>query len=84
MDEVFKRILDKLTGANFWIVLGFLAAGYLCWRWIGTTATDKKKVLRRQISIGVVIAVLALTGMVACSLPAHRAARIAPTEPVGW
>jgi hypothetical protein len=33
MDEVFKRILDKLAGADFWIALGFLAAGYICWRW---------------------------------------------------
>jgi hypothetical protein len=41
MDEIFKRILDKLAGADLWIALGFLAAGYVCWRWLGTTARDK-------------------------------------------
>ncbi len=59
MDEIFKRILDKLAGADFWIALVFLAAGYVCWRWIGTTTTDKKKVQRRQIGIALLIAVLA-------------------------
>jgi hypothetical protein len=60
MNEVFKRILDKLGGGgDFWIVLGSLAAGCICWWWIGTTATDKKKVPRRQISVALLIAVLA-------------------------
>jgi tetratricopeptide (TPR) repeat protein len=59
MGEVIKRILDQLGGANLGIALVFLAGGYLCWLWIGTTATDKKKVLRRQISVVLLIAVLA-------------------------
>ena len=59
MGEVIKRILDQLGGANLGIALVFLAAGYLCWLWIGTTAADKKKVLRRQISVVLLIAVLA-------------------------
>ena len=37
----------------------FLAAGYLFWLWVGTTAVEKKKVLRRQISVVLLIAVLA-------------------------
>jgi tetratricopeptide (TPR) repeat protein len=59
MGEVIRRILDQLGGANLGIALVFLAAGYLCWLWIGTTAADKKKVLRRQISVVLIIAVLA-------------------------
>src|SRR4030095_16705095 len=59
MSEVIKRILDQLGGANLGIALVFLAAGYLCWLWIGTTAAEKKKVLRRQISVVLIIAVLA-------------------------
>jgi len=39
--------------------LVFLAAGYLFWLWVGTTAVEKKKVLRRQISVVLLIAVLA-------------------------
>jgi tetratricopeptide (TPR) repeat protein len=59
MDEIFKRILDTLKGADFWIALGFLAAGYVCWRWIATTTRGKKKVLRRQIGMALLVAVLA-------------------------
>jgi hypothetical protein len=59
MGEVIRRILDQLGGANLGIALVFLAAGYLCWLWIGTTATEQKKVLRRQISVVLLIAVLA-------------------------
>src|SRR6187549_3283573 len=59
MEEIIKRILDKLRGADFWIVaLGFLAA-YVFWRWIATTTRDKKKVLRRQIGMALLVAVLA-------------------------
>src|SRR6266480_346688 len=59
MDEIFKRILDKLADADFWIALGFLAAGYVWWRWIGTTATNEKKVLRRQIGTALLLALVA-------------------------
>jgi len=59
MDEIFKRILDTLKGADFWIALAFLAAGYVCWRWIATTTRGKKKVLRRQIGMALLVAVLA-------------------------
>src|SRR5438046_10240649 len=59
MDEIFKRILDMLKGADFLIAVGFLTAGYVCWLWIGTTARDKKKVLRRQLGMALLLAVLA-------------------------
>src|SRR5438093_7225248 len=59
MDEIFKRILDTLKGADLWIALAFFAAGYVCWRWLGTTAIEKKKVLRRQICMALLVAVLA-------------------------
>jgi tetratricopeptide (TPR) repeat protein len=59
MDEVVKHILDTLKGADLWIVLAFLAAGYVCWRWLGTTAIEKKKVLRRQLGMALLVAALA-------------------------
>lgn len=32
MDEIFKRILDTLNGADFWIALAFLRGrGLLLW-----------------------------------------------------
>jgi tetratricopeptide (TPR) repeat protein len=49
MDEIFKRILDKLKGVDFWIAVGFLAAGFICWRLIGTTKVEEKEVLHRQV-----------------------------------
>ena len=58
MDEIFKRILDNLAGADLWIALGFLAAGFVCWIWLGTTARGKK-VLRRQIGMALFVAILA-------------------------
>jgi len=63
MDEIFKRILDKLKGGNFWIALGFLAAGYVCWRLIGTTETQEKTVLLHQISAALILALLAAGAM---------------------
>ena len=59
MDEIFKRILDTLKGADFWIALVFLAVGIICWLWIGTTKRVDKKVLRHQIGVALVLAVLA-------------------------
>ena len=58
MEEIFKRVLDTLKGADFWIALGFLAAGFICWRLIGA-AKREKKVLRRQIGAALLFAVFA-------------------------
>lgn len=52
---------------------GLAVARYMQSLLTGVTAHD-------PISIVVVIAVLGFTGMVACSIPAHRAARIAPMD----
>ena len=49
MDDIFKLILDALQGAGFWIALLFLAAGYVCWRWIGT-GQEEQPVLRRRMA----------------------------------
>jgi hypothetical protein len=58
MEKIFERILDTLKGADFWIALGFLAVGYICWRVIGAK-TSEQKVLWRQIGVALVIALLA-------------------------
>jgi hypothetical protein len=50
-EEIFKR----LTGADFWIVLGCTAVGLLCWRWIGAGTADKP-VLRLQIGAAMALA----------------------------
>ena len=58
-EEIVKRVLDAAKeGADFWILLVFLAAGYICWLWIGT-GTAEQPVLRRRLSVGAVLAVLA-------------------------
>jgi hypothetical protein len=49
MDDIFKLILDALQGAGFWIALLFLAAGYVCWHWIGT-GQEEQPVLRRRMA----------------------------------
>src|SRR4030095_15558204 len=54
-DEIFKRILDKLKGADFWIALGFLAVGIVCWRWIGTAEGREAQVFHRQITVAFVL-----------------------------
>src|ERR1700683_4035598 len=63
MDEIFRRILDTLKGVDSWIALLFLAVGIICWLWIGTTKKTEKKVLRRQIASGLILAVLAAGAM---------------------
>jgi tetratricopeptide (TPR) repeat protein len=57
-DEIWKRILDNLTGADFWIVLACIAAGLLCWLWIGTAAAEQL-VLRRRIGAAMALAAFA-------------------------
>ena len=47
MEDIIKRILDALPGADLWIALPFLAAGFIWWRWTGTTKKGEKKALRR-------------------------------------
>jgi len=54
-EEIFKRILDKLKGADFWIALGFLAVGIVCWRWIGTAEGREAQVFHRQITVAFVL-----------------------------
>jgi tetratricopeptide (TPR) repeat protein len=50
LEEILKRLLDKLPGADFWIALGFLLAGFICWLLIGTKKQEKK-VRRKQVGI---------------------------------
>src|SRR6266446_5342471 len=59
MDKLFEHVLDTLKGVDLYIALGFLAAGFICWRLIGTTRTKEKKVLRRQIGTALFLAVVA-------------------------
>lgn len=58
MEEIVKRILDKLTGIDFWIFVAFLAAAYCCWKWIGTK-TRERNVLGRQIAFALVLVLAA-------------------------
>jgi hypothetical protein len=58
MLEFFKRVLDKLEGADLWIALTFLAAGTICWLWIGTKKPEQR-VLGRQIAAAFVVALVA-------------------------
>src|ERR1700722_4889261 len=58
MDDIFKRILDALQGADFWIAVLFLVAGYVCWLSIGTRK-EEQPVLRRRIGAAIVLALLA-------------------------
>jgi hypothetical protein len=57
-EEIIKRVLDALQGADLWIALLFLAAGYVCWRWIGA-GQEEQPVLRRRLGAGAILAVLA-------------------------
>jgi tetratricopeptide (TPR) repeat protein len=59
MEAIFRHILGELKGANLWIALGFLAAGIVCWRLIGTTKRREQKVLRRQVGAALILALLA-------------------------
>ena len=43
MEEIFKRVLDKLKGPDFWIALFFLVVGVASWEAIGTTKAEDKK-----------------------------------------
>jgi tetratricopeptide (TPR) repeat protein len=61
IEEIFKRVLDKLKGADFWIALCFLVVGIACWRWIGTTESKKKQLFSRQITVALVLVVSAGT-----------------------
>lgn len=58
VNEILKRILDVLKGADLWIALSFLVVGFICWRLIGA-AKREKKVLRRQIGAALILAFLA-------------------------
>jgi tetratricopeptide (TPR) repeat protein len=61
LEEILKRILDKLKGADFWIALCFLVVGIACWRWIGTTESKKKQLFQRQITVAFVVVLTAGT-----------------------
>jgi hypothetical protein len=58
-EEIFKRILDKLAGADFWIALVFLAAGVVGWLLIGTTKKQEKRLLRRRLGFAAILLLLA-------------------------
>jgi tetratricopeptide (TPR) repeat protein len=59
MEEILKRILDKVKGLDFWIALFFLVAGIVSWEVIGTTKAEEKKVLNVRLSVVVVLAITA-------------------------
>jgi tetratricopeptide (TPR) repeat protein len=58
-DEIFKRTLDLLKGPDLLIALLFLAIGIISCVWIGTTKKDEKKVLGRQVTVGLGLVLLA-------------------------
>jgi tetratricopeptide (TPR) repeat protein len=64
VNEILKRILDVLKGADLWIALSFLVVGFICWRLIGA-AKREKKVLRRQIGAALILAFLAGSAILA-------------------
>jgi tetratricopeptide (TPR) repeat protein len=59
IEELIKRILDKLSGADFWIAAGFLVVGVVCWLLIGKTKKQEKRLLRQQIVSAIVLLILA-------------------------
>jgi tetratricopeptide (TPR) repeat protein len=60
IEELVKRISDKLDGADFWIAACFVVAGVICWRLIGKTKKQEKKLLLRQIVSAIVLLILAV------------------------
>ena len=63
MQDILKRILEKLTGAEFWIALCFIAAGIICWEWIGTTGSKERTVLYQQIIVALTLTVGAVAAI---------------------
>jgi tetratricopeptide (TPR) repeat protein len=61
MEEIFKRVLDKLRGADFWIALFFIAAGIVSWKVIGTTKAEEKYVLYRRLGVAVTLSIAAIS-----------------------
>ena len=61
MEEIFKRILDKLKGLDFWIALFFLIVGIVSWEVIGATKAEDKEILNRRLGVAVTLAVGAVS-----------------------
>jgi hypothetical protein len=62
MDDISKRVLDALQGADFWVALFCLALGLMYCRWVGTKK-EEQKVLRSQIGGVLALALLAAAAM---------------------
>jgi len=61
MEEIFKRILGKLKGLDFWIALFFVVAEIVSWEVIGATKAEDKEVLNRRLGVAVTLAVVAVS-----------------------
>jgi tetratricopeptide (TPR) repeat protein len=61
MEEILKRILDKVKGFDFWIALVFLAAGIISWKVIGATKAEEKHVLYRRLGVAITLTVAAVS-----------------------
>jgi tetratricopeptide (TPR) repeat protein len=61
MEEIFKRVLDKLRGADFWIALFFIGVGIVSWKVIGTTKAEEKYVLYRRLGVAVTLGIAAIS-----------------------
>ncbi len=61
MEEIFKRVLDKLKGPDFWIALFFLVVGSLAGKRLGRQKPKTKKVLNRRLGVAVALTVAAVS-----------------------
>ncbi len=61
MEEILKRVLDKLEGFDLWIALLFLAAAIISWKVIGATKVEEKRLLYRRLGVAITLAVAAIS-----------------------
>jgi hypothetical protein len=58
--EILKQLfLERLTGADYWIAVAFLMAGWGLWVWLGKTQAREKRIFSRQIASLLVVVLLA-------------------------
>jgi len=60
MDQIIKRILGPLSGADLGIALSFLGAIVVCWLLLGATRKQERRVLLRQVTSALILVVLAV------------------------
>lgn len=63
MIEIISKMLDKLSGFDFWFVVTLVFIGFVGWYFLGRSNMEEQRIARRQIVFVLLVALIGVLGI---------------------